>query len=88
MKKTPMNWDEHVELGHELLAIKKRLGKLSLTIPNRLGLSSKAGKKSGAAVRALDELRSELDSVLYQAFPGKSHEELASVYFGEGDGRA
>ncbi len=81
-RKTPLSWEEHLELGRELKDIRERLLKIAVLVPNRVGKASKAASRAKAALQAVSGLKCELDSLVFEAFPEKGREALLDVYYG------
>lgn len=81
MKKKPgLSRDQHTELGAELAGMRDRLGKIAVQVghayPNALG---------DLALRAqgdVDRLRSKLDAIVFDEYPGLSTKGNIGVYFG------
>lgn len=78
-KKPGLTRDEHTTLGEELAAIRDRLGSIAVQLspayPNRIaGLALKARA-------TVDKLRSELDSRVFEEYPGLSTKGNIGVYY-------
>jgi hypothetical protein len=84
-RKTPLSWEEHLDLGADLKDIHERLRKISMLVPNRVGKASKAASKAKAALKAVSGLKCELDSLVFEDFPEKGREALLDAYYGNAE---
>jgi len=69
MKRTPLTQEEHQQLGAELKAIRSRLQEIWTDLSTRYGRGKQTYRYSARAVDALDHLRCELDSIVFQDHP-------------------
>jgi len=69
MPRQPMTLVEHRELGGVLLMIRGTLLRAYVELSDRYGATSKAGRTSDRALRAVDDLRSALDEQLVRDLP-------------------
>ena len=86
-RKTPLSWEEHLELGAELKSIRDRLLHIAMEMSNRVGKATKASRTAHAAQRSVDELKCEMDSLVFKAFPEKGFDDLVRVYYGRPEER-
>lgn len=78
-RKPGLSRDEHTELGAELHAMHGRLGEIAVLLSQRYTL--KLADQASRAQTAVDQLRSDLDSILFDEYPGLSSRGNASVYY-------
>lgn len=86
--KPPLSWQEHEALGAELNDVRERLMRIAMTMSNRVGKASKASRTAHAAQRSVDELRCELDPLVFKAFPGKDPKNLMQIYYPQAEDRS
>lgn len=87
-KKTPLTRDEHVDMGRTLAGIHSELTRRLVQLEwaySRTGRDGEAVRKVSAAVRALDEARSALDSVVCREY---SDDGATAVYYPPREDRA
>jgi hypothetical protein len=83
VKKKRLTYQQHQIIGHQLREFRNNvLINTVVDISNTIGKSSKASKLGQKALKAIDDLRSALDDVLFQDFSEKSNQELLNVYYG------
>jgi hypothetical protein len=78
-------WEEHTQLGAELYRIRQRIGELSIRLSEIYGEGSRVGALAGKAQKGIDDLRQELDAILFREHAGRSRMELMRVYYGDED---
>lgn len=79
--KSRLSWEEHVEMGLALASLRDELTHRRVRLGNAYPLSgpeSVPAKKLEAAVKAIDQARSELDEALFREHPGEAQ---PSVYY-------
>jgi len=81
MKKKQLTFEEHKQLGATLHWMRENFLRARTVIGNGLGTSSKPSRQSARILAAIDELRSELEEVVYRDFPDRHREEKLSCYY-------
>jgi hypothetical protein len=82
-KKLGLTLEQHQELGHRLHAIRNQIGTEVCLIGNaypRVQVNTLVAKLMKAQ-RLLDEVRSNLDSQVFEEFPELDLEQKCSVYY-------
>lgn len=85
--KNQLSFDQHRQLGGELAQARIILLRTLETISTGMGTSSKACRKAYRAVKAVDDLKSELDEVVCRGFPERTVKEKTGCYYGREDDR-
>ena len=78
-KKPGLSRDEHAELGAELAEMRDRLGKIAVQLGQAYPLP--VSELAITAQAAVDALRCDLDSIVFNEYPGLKHTGNASVYY-------
>lgn len=79
MKKPGLSRDEHTALGEELAAIYDRLGKITVKLSH--AYPNTIAALAGRAQDDVDRLRSKLDDMVFNEYPGLSTKGNASIYY-------
>lgn len=81
-KQPALTYAEHVTLGIELKAMRKRLIELLIRMSSNYGVSSKIVKETNRAYISIDHLRCELDNILCASLPAND-DSWHHVYYGD-----
>jgi hypothetical protein len=88
MSKPKFSFEKHQDTGSKLKAAHAVLSTLSTEIGNSYPVASKAYLLTAKAMKALGELRSELDSQLLRDCPSQTaNDEWKGVYYGASAGK-
>ena len=80
-KKIGYTLEQHERLGLELQTMRDRLNKTFVDLQKNYRRDAKAIRKAGAALNAVDKLRSELDSLVCKEQAGNKDLECTKVYY-------
>ena len=78
-------WEEHNQIGPELHRMRQRIGELSTRLSGVYGEGARVSALAARAQKGIDDLRQELDALLFREHAGRSRVELMGVYYGEED---
>jgi hypothetical protein len=79
MRRKGFNYDQHLEIGRKLRAVREEMMTIMVEVSNGLGSSKRATVLSRQCLKNLESLRSELDNELCRNFPDR---EFRGVYYG------
>lgn len=89
MKKQHLKMAEHAVLGEKLRIIRNTLASTCVVLGNRYTVNGKEYRLAEKAMRAVDKLRSHLDSVVHVDCPPETdHRVLNHLYYTSEDGRS
>jgi hypothetical protein len=80
-----LSWEEHNQIGPELHRMRQSIGELSLRLAEIYGGESRVTAISARAQKGIDDLRQELDALLFREHAARSRMELMGVYYGDED---
>jgi hypothetical protein len=79
IRKEPIGWETHEEFGQALKNVRAHINALKA---GKAPLTRTATKRAlTKALRAIEELKHQMDEEVFVAWPDKSVKELASLYF-------
>jgi len=81
MKKKKYTFEEHQSLGEELCIIRDRLLSLSCELDRIYGRKRKLGHLASKAYANVDELRNQLDNLVFEENRELTTGELAGAYY-------
>lgn len=82
-QKKAITYAEHLELAARIKETGKLLQDIQLRVGNGLGTSSKPSNIANQIVRKFQDLKHELDEILFRDFgEGYSEDELKRLYYG------
>jgi hypothetical protein len=77
--------EQHLALGKDISKVVETLMSVNVFVSNNYGKTSRAIKRLDAALKALDSVRSELDSDYHRQITDKQFKEYGHVYYKASD---
>lgn len=74
-------WEEHRRIGAELHSIRQRIGELATRLSETYGTGARVTGNAERAQKAIDDLRQELDALLFREHSSMPRMELTRVYY-------
>jgi hypothetical protein len=81
IKKKHMTLDEHRKMGKMLRDARNELVVKSIELDRTYGKTKELGLKSAKAAKLIDELRSELDDILFDEYPDLETKDGCKYYY-------
>jgi hypothetical protein len=78
-------WEEHCRIGAELHSIRQRIGELAARLSEIYGTGARVTGNAERAQKSIDDLRQELDALLFREHSSMPRMELMRVYYGGED---
>ena len=80
-KKHMMTLDEHRKMGKELQDVRNMLVEIGVELDQRYGKSKGLGSKVARITKLMDEVRSELDDILFDEYPNLETKDGCKYYY-------
>jgi hypothetical protein len=80
-KKHMMTLDEHRKMGKELQDVRNMLVEIGVELDQRCGKSKGLGSKVARITKLMDEVRSELDDILFDEYPNLETKDGCKYYY-------